>query len=126
MTRAATFRSRITRSRWRTRSKSPLIRVSASQSAIKSCTDRVALFHVVGDPVPCIAVGSVQIKWMVLRRPCHGAHYIVPAVSFPVFCTVLYKVVETIVVKLHRRDDGLLQFGIGGMRMRAFQPVEGR
>src|ERR1700721_4544436 len=68
MTRAATFRSRIMPSRWRTRSKSPHIRVSASRLAIKSCTDRVALFHVMGDPVARVAVGDCRIARMVLAR----------------------------------------------------------
>src|ERR1700722_7319095 len=68
MTRAATFRSRIMPSRWRTRSKSPHIRVSASRLAIKSCTDRVALFHVIGDPVARVAVGDCRIARMVLAR----------------------------------------------------------
>jgi hypothetical protein len=71
-----------------------------------------------GDPVPRIATNGFPMKRMVLRRPRHGTHHIFPIISFPVFCAVLRKVVEAIVVEFHRRDNSLFQFGVGGVRMR--------
>jgi hypothetical protein len=85
-----------------------------------------ASFHIIGHPVPGIAVSDLKIARMVPRRLRDRAGDVFPIIAFIVFRAVPGQAGETIVVELHRGDNDRLPLRIGGARMRAFQFVEGR